>query len=166
MGKRETVDISGMGGSYEAACQAMLSIGLEWIRGKPLDIWKGTGATHARDPKTGTEIEFYGLMQTSEPIRELERIWSREIGDITGGMHQAVLGHVYYIHRHGHDTWLEELRKRRPPEDFYEIDIDLVRERLNGHREWAKTHPEQAARRAFEDGKRTGRGEKIERWCA
>lgn len=166
MGKRKTVDISGMGGSYEAACQVMLSIGLEWIKGKPLDIWKGTGETCIRDPKSGVEIEFYGLLQTGEPIRELEKIWSREVGDITGAMHQAVLGHLFYIHGHGYDAWLEELRKCRPPGDFYEIGMDLVRVRLNRHREWARTHPEQVARRAFGDGKRTARGEKIERWCA
>lgn len=156
MAKRKTIDISGMGGGYEATCQLILSIGLEWIKDKPLEIWKGTGPTRARDRKTGTEIRFYGLMQTGKPIRKLERIWSREIKDYTGAMHQAVLSHLHYIHRHGYEKWLEEVGGE-DPKRIYEIDTEQAKRELDQHMAWARANPEEAARQAFEKGKRIAR---------
>lgn len=116
MVKVKTLDISGMGGSYELGCQKMLWIGIEWIKDKPLSIWEGTGSLAGRDRKTGQEIHFYGLMQTSEPLKELEQIWFNDpflsAGGITGAMHEAVLHHLYYIHKYGYDKWLEKGKGR------------------------------------------------------
>jgi len=119
--KRKTVDISGFGGSYEAGCQRMLKLGLEWIKNKPLSIWKGTGSLRAKDRKTGQEIQFIGLMKTSEALKELEEIWLNDdflaVGGITGAMHEAVLHHLHYIHRRGYDKWLKTCSER-----VYEIE--------------------------------------------
>lgn len=156
MVKIKTADISGMGGSYELCCQVMLSIGREWIKDKPLNIWEGTGATVARSQKTGEVIEFYGIMQTSKQIKKLEKIWSREVEDYTGAMHQAVLSNLNFIHRTGYENWLDTIRKKEP-ERIYEIDPDDAKRKLKEHIAWSKAHPQEAARRAFEEGKRAAR---------
>jgi len=95
------VDISGFGGAYENACQRMLTIGLEWIKDKPIDIWKEVWGYK----------NIFGMMHTPEEFRDLEEKWIKEVAP-SGAMHQAVLSHLYYIHKFGYDAWLEKGKDR------------------------------------------------------
>ena len=118
---RITMDISGMGGNYEATCQKMLAIGLKWIKDKPTSIWNRSGPTHAKSKDGKTIIEVYGLFQSNKQLKPLENIWHKEIKDYTGAMHEAVMRHLTYIHKNGYDTWLKDARNTRSPEDFYKV---------------------------------------------
>jgi hypothetical protein len=108
-------EISGMGGSYEEGCQLMLYLGLQWIKDKPLDIWKGTYSYK----------NIYGVLFTGNGLKELEDIWDKdpfldEYG-YTGAMHQAVMGHLAYIHKHSFKQWLDEKEKGGTKPKIYEI---------------------------------------------
>lgn len=77
---RTSVDMSGMGGSYEWCCQRMLEKGLAWIDDRVLD---------------------------DESKKELEDIIT--IKGCTGAQHGAVMQHLRYIDEHGYDPWLEDV---------------------------------------------------------
>lgn len=99
----KSLDISGMGGRYEAACQGMLRNGIEFIRGKPLSIWKGTHSYK----------NIYGILITESPeLKKLEKIWIEKY-EPSGAMHQAVMSHLRYIHEHGYEAWLELGKKKK-----------------------------------------------------
>jgi hypothetical protein len=114
----KTVSISGFGGSYEWGCQIMLELGIEWLKKNPdfdFSVYKS--------PR-----RVYGLVITEDQrAKELDKVLTsghpklKEFG-VTGAMHQAVLGHLAYIHRHGRDAWIAELGKHREPQDFFEFD--------------------------------------------
>jgi len=92
------VEISGFGGHYENACQRMLSIGLEWIKDKPLSIWEGVYSYKG----------IFGILHTTDKFHKLEERWE-EIAP-SGAMHQAVLQHLYYIHKYGYEAWLNNFK--------------------------------------------------------
>ena len=106
-----TCDLSGMGGAYEAMCQRMLARGVAYLAAvkPPTEMWNGA--------KTFATV--YGVMLTDgEALKALEAAVIRPGDDCTGAMHQCVMGHLRYIHAHGHDAWLAELAKHREPGDF------------------------------------------------
>ena len=109
----ETVSISGFGGSYEWVCQRMLQLGMEWLKAHADFNFSayfgfkhiyGIVAIDDKNPQRVLAEELDNLITTGDPIL---------IGfGVTGAMHQAVIGHLSYIHKNGYRKWLEELHKR------------------------------------------------------
>jgi len=98
-----TVDISGMGGGYERVCQKMLRAGIEYLANKPNFVF---------DHKQYKNI--YGVcFSDSEHAKKLDEVLHTAISDYTGAMHQAVINHLAYIHKHGYTKWLEQAGKER-----------------------------------------------------
>lgn len=97
----KTIDISGMGGSYEAGCQLMLRRGLDYLKEHPdfdFKVYK-------------SYRNLYGICQgEGEQARELDEVICKGV-EPSGAMHQAVISHLAYIHEHGHDAWIAEASK-------------------------------------------------------
>lgn len=101
----ETVDISGMGGSYEWGCQTMLRAGIKFLKEHPDFHFDYQGFKNV-----------YGIVWTDTP-------WGKKLDKVllgatapdspTGAMHQAVISHLMYIHKHGYEKWLEHFPKER-----------------------------------------------------
>jgi len=106
-----TCDISGMGGGYEGMCQRMLARGVAYLAEvqPPIEMWA-----------KATEYQnIVGIMTVEgADLKGLEDAIIRKGDDCTGAMHQAVMGHLRYIHKHGHAKWLEEMSAAREPADF------------------------------------------------
>ena len=106
MSRVETVDISGFGGGYEKACQLMLRAGIKFLKENPDFHFDYQGFK-----------EVYGLCWSDTPwCKELDKVLfdsTEKSGGATGAMHQAVIGHLTYIHKHGYKKWLEEFPKGR-----------------------------------------------------
>lgn len=101
VGPIQTIDISGMGEGYEDECQAMLWRGVDYLlRVQPdPEMWKGASSYK----------NIYGVLMTEGA--ELKALEKEVVGeDCTGAMHQAVMSHLAYIHRHGHGGWLDKAR--------------------------------------------------------
>lgn len=115
-GEMKTIDISGFGGSYEAACQKMLFNGLKFLKDKPNFDWEGY--------KTYRGV--YGLCtaETAE-AKELDDALLEGLSDATRAMHQAVIGHLACIHKHGHDALIVEAQ--RQGRELYEMPIEEER---------------------------------------
>ncbi|KKK86589.1 hypothetical protein LCGC14_2761730 [marine sediment metagenome] len=118
----KTVDISGMGGSYELGCQKMIKNGMRFLKDKPDFDWAGY-------------IQYsniYGIASAeSEQAKALDDVLTDGLnGDYTGAMHQAVVNHLRHIQELGYDGWLKEAEKHDmkiyeiPEED--EIDTQLL----------------------------------------
>ena len=95
-----TVDISGFGGSYEWGCQTMLAAGENWLVAHPdfdFSCYKGFQ-------------NVYGVLIPDKESAgiELDRAIIDAVKEqgATGAMHQAVVGHLFLIHRDGRDAWL------------------------------------------------------------
>lgn len=100
-----TVDISGMGGGYERACQLMLQAGIKYLANKPNFVW---------DYNKGYENVYGVCWSDSENAKRLDKILLDAVGgDCSGAMHQCVIGHLIFIHKNGYDTWLNECGKDR-----------------------------------------------------
>jgi len=85
----KVIDISGFGGSYEDSCQVMLLRGIKYLEDKPYFDWsKYTIAT-----------------AESKEAKELDKVITEGI-EPSGAMHQAVINHLAYIHKYGHDAWI------------------------------------------------------------
>jgi hypothetical protein len=106
-------EISGFGGSYEAACRRMVLAGLEWWDAHP-----DANATYA------TIDGVYGVVgEESEDCHALihhmvaaaEEGAGEDGGGVTGAMVQATLSHVGYAHKHGWEAYVAEMSK--PEED-------------------------------------------------
>lgn len=100
----ETVDISGMSGGYEVACQRMLRAGLNYLKEHKDFHFDYEGFKRV-----------YGVCFTETPWgKDLDKVLMDAVNnDCTGAMHQAVIGHLAYIHKHGIDVWLKQFPKRR-----------------------------------------------------
>ena len=100
----ETVDISGMGGGYERACQLMLRAGISWLA-KHRDF--------VFDYETIPNV--YGIaISDSASAKELDQVLLDAAGgDCTGAQHQCVIGHLAYIHKFGLDAWLASVPSER-----------------------------------------------------
>ena len=104
--EQETFDLSGFGGGYEDMCQRMLWRGVAYLsEARPLaEIWDG--ATESPG--------IYGVMSTAgEGLKALEAAIMNPGDDVTGAMHQCVMGHLRYIHQNGLDGWREFMRPHR-----------------------------------------------------
>ena len=113
----KTCDISGMGGDYEQMCQRILHRGIAYLAEvqPPVEMWgKATALKNV-----------YGILLTEgDDLKALENAIIRPGDDATGAMHQCVMGHLSYIHKHGHDAWLEGLAQHREASDFSEYHWD------------------------------------------
>ena len=104
----ETVDISGMSGSYEWGCQVMLRAGVKFLKEHP-----DFHFDYEQNP------QIVGVCSTDTPWgKQLDKAVcdaadSCGTGGATGAMHQAVINHLAYIHTHGYDEWLKRLPKER-----------------------------------------------------
>lgn len=98
----KTVDISGMGGSYEAGCQLMLLRGLKYLKEHPdFDF------SAYRSYKN-----VYGICEgKGGKAKELDEVIMKGV-EPSGAMHQAVISHLAYIHKHGHDVWIAKATKQ------------------------------------------------------
>lgn len=108
---KTTGTISGFGGGHEDACQRMLWRGVAYLAEvqPPLAIWD---TVHGY---TGV----YGLLHTEgDGIKALEAAMLAGEDDVTGAMHQAVMGHLFQIHTHGVDWWLDYFREHAPGRIF------------------------------------------------
>ncbi len=109
----ETVSLSGMGGGYEEMCQRMLWRGVAHLAEvkPPVEMWAGASSLE----------NVYGILVTEgDDLKGLEEAIIKKDDDVTGAMHQCVMGHLNYIHKNGTEGWIAELRKHREEEDFFE----------------------------------------------
>ncbi len=99
-----TIDISGMGGGYERACQLMLKAGIQYLANKSNFVW---------DYEEYANV--YGVCWSdSENAKRLDKVLLYAAGgDCSGAMHQAVIGHLRFIHENSYDKWLNECGKDR-----------------------------------------------------
>jgi hypothetical protein len=102
---KNITEISGFGKytGYEKACQDMLQAGFVFLE------------THKDKRKlTATAYQnVYGIFDPkSEKAKELSKAVVKAHPDCTGAMHQAVMGHLFYIAHNGVDKWKEEIKKK------------------------------------------------------
>ncbi|MBA7700649.1 hypothetical protein ES703_109371 [subsurface metagenome] len=122
----KTIDISGMGGGYEAGCQLMLLRGLKYLKEHPdfdFSVYKSFK-------------NIYGICEgEGDKAKELDEVITKGV-EPSGAMHQAVISHLAYIHKHGHDAWIAEAKNhhRKP----YEMpsEEELENQILIAHIEW------------------------------
>ena len=97
-------EISGMGGSYEQGCRAMVIAGLEyWDKHTELDPrfkgWEGVYGILNEDNADAKAL-------TEAALHPVE-------GDCTGAMHQASISTILYIKKHGWDKYVQEMSKSK-----------------------------------------------------
>ena len=103
----EMSEISGFGGSYEAACRKMVIAGLEWLDEHP-----------DADLKFGGFEGVYGLItDESEDAEALTKhiiaaVSNSQDGGPTGAMHQAAIQHILFIKRNGWDAYVREMSQK------------------------------------------------------
>ena len=117
----ETIDISGMSGSYEWGCQVMLRAGLAFLKKH-----KDFHFDYEQSP------HIIGVATTDTPWgKELDKVVTEaptKFGEqygCTGAMHQAVINHLMRIHKDGYSKWLKSFPASRrykypnipPPKD-------------------------------------------------
>ena len=103
---KQTVDISGFGGGYEDMCQRMLWRGVEYLNEvqPPVDMWN-----NAKQYENVTGI----MMVEGDDLKNLEKAILFDSEDCTGAMHQAVMNHLAFIHKHSIDEWLAKFHNDR-----------------------------------------------------
>jgi len=105
----KTIDISGFGDSYEAGCQKMLLQGLRFLDDHPSFDWSGYYSYK----------NIYGICEaTSDEAKALDSAICQGV-EPSGAMHQGVVNHLAYIHKHGYESWLAEAEKKG--REIYEI---------------------------------------------
>jgi len=107
----ETVNISGMGSGYERACQLALRSGIKWLEEHPDFKFRVKSYTNIYGVAT---IEVYGVKEYESLVGELEKVMLEAVNnDMTGAMHQAVIGHLRFINDNSYDEWLTKLSDRK-----------------------------------------------------
>jgi len=112
----KTIDISGFGGRYEAACQKMLLQGLKFLSDHPNFNWDGYRQY---------ENVFGFCIAETEEAKALDKAICAGV-EPTTAMHHVVINHLAYIHKHGYDAWIAEGEKQgkriyeRPSEEELE----------------------------------------------
>lgn len=105
----KTVNISGFGGGYEAACQKMLSNGLKFLEDKPDFDWSGYRQY----------ANIFGICSAeNKDAKALDNAILDGVEGASGAMHQAVVNHLHCIHKQGRDKWVELAGKDR----VYEVE--------------------------------------------
>jgi hypothetical protein len=102
---RDIIDLSGFGqdSGYENACQKMLQKGYEWLQEHPNAILTAKSYKNV-----------YGIFDPeSVDAKKLSGIIVKEVPDCSGAMHQMVMLHLFYIHQHGVDKWIKDVREKR-----------------------------------------------------
>lgn len=96
---KEMREISGFGGSYEAACRAMVVAGLEWLDERA-----------EADPKFSTYENIFGIIKSeNDDAKALREVMSKAANDDpTGAMMQATIGHVLWIKKNGWDKYCKD----------------------------------------------------------
>ena len=99
----ETINVSGMGGGYERACQLMIQAGVKFLDENEFHF----------DYKTLKGV--YGIAFSDAPwSKDLEKVLLDAVGgDCTGAMHQCVIGHLQYIHKENYEAWLSQVPEER-----------------------------------------------------
>ena len=98
-------DISGFGKntSYEKSCQNMLQAGFEWLENNKKGKLKG----HSYKG-------IYGIFEPdSKKAKELSEVIVKEEPECSGAMHQAVMGHLFFIAGNGIEKWKEEVKEEK-----------------------------------------------------
>lgn len=127
-GLMKTIDISGFGGSYEAGCQLMLLRGLKYLKEHPdfdFSVYKSFR-------------NVYGICEgEGDKAKELDEVICKGV-EPSGAMHQAVISHLAYIHKHGHDAWIVE--SKRDSSKVYEMptEEELENQVLTAQTEWQR----------------------------
>jgi len=106
------VDISGMSGPYENACQTMLTHFLEWAKDKTFEDLFPKSADEKITFDKQAEKELMNLVDDIAP---------------SGAMWGATLSHFAFIKKNGYDKWLEDGGKKNGlidwnPEDRIHFD--------------------------------------------
>jgi hypothetical protein len=126
----KTIDISGMGGGYEACCQAMFIAGFKWLNEHPDFTFEGYKAY-----KNVTGIMIPPKTQLAKELDDV--LLKASLNDMTGAQHEGVISHLAYIKRHGYEGWLEDAQKNG--REVIEVDEGEVQKELATCRqEWAK----------------------------
>ena len=101
-------EISGFGGGYEKACQAMVLAGLAWFDAHP-------GA----DPKFHGYSNIYGIIEEdNDDAKALsDAVVAASGGDCTGAMHQATISHVLVARRLGWEGYCAKMREREAEDE-------------------------------------------------
>jgi len=93
-------EISGFGGSYEAACRKMIETGLNWFDEHP-----------NADPQFVAYTGIYGIIDAAnEDAKELSKVVLESVDDCTGAMYQATISHIMHIHKVGWETYVREMK--------------------------------------------------------
>lgn len=116
-----TVSISGFGGSYEWGCQRMLQLGIAWLKEHP-----NFSFNHAYKQYKNITGVAIAVGDDAEALDKaiMDDPKLKEFG-VTGAMHQFVVNHLAYIHRHSYEKWLAEMGTARKPEEFFEFDGEM-----------------------------------------
>ena len=124
----KTVDISGMGGSYEDCCQKMLLNGIRYLKEHPEFDFK---VYHSYKG-------IYGVMEgEGQSAKDLDAALTVGVGGgTTGAQHQAVISHLAHIHTHSYDQWLEELKGAGRDLIEAKTDEELDRDLKKADEEW------------------------------
>ena len=96
-------EISGMGGSYEQGCRAMVIAGLEYWDAHP-DL----------DPQYKGWEGVYGILaDNNEDAKRLDdAVMDAVQNDCTGAMHQAAISDILWIKRNSWEKFTQEMKKR------------------------------------------------------
>jgi hypothetical protein len=108
-------EISGVGGTYEAACRKMLFAGLDWFEDHPDAV-----------PDHREMEGIFGIVKSeNDDAVSLDRVLLDAAGPgctgathhvvlrhLTGAMHHVVLRHLAYVRHHGWDVYVEKMREK------------------------------------------------------
>ena len=123
----QTINISGFPSGYEAACQKMLRNGLRWLQEHP--DFDFTTSYH------GFRGLYGVVVADNKASKALDKAMIADL-DATGAMHQAVVGHLAYIHKNGHEQWIAEIAKKDPTRVFTTTEETIDREIQTAKDEW------------------------------
>lgn len=88
--------------------QRMLWYGIAWLDDKPYGIWK---------KKNITSLGATRFPLAEEGLTELEEIWKKKVGRLSGKSKEMIIEHLKFIHIHGYLRWIN----RQP----VKIDVEL-----------------------------------------
>ncbi len=100
----EMDEISGFGGGYEEVCRVMLKAGLEFWDQQPESF----------DPRYKSMKGVFGLLlDNNEDAKKLDDAIIAVANGATGAMHQAIVGHIFFIRQNGWDAYVREMSERK-----------------------------------------------------